>query len=89
VSEGCIRIECLTNGYTVSVDDPKIRKKNDERDNSKGPYTPWQDPERKFAFTTEAQVIAFVTKNLKKVMPAKKAQDYETSFDTAVAAEKD
>lgn len=89
MSEGCIRIECLTNGYTVSVDDPKIRKKNEERDSSKGVYPSYQDPERKFAFTTEAQVIAFVTKNLKKVMPAKKVADYETSFDTAVAAEKD
>ena len=35
MSEGCIRIECLSNGYTVSVDDPAIRKANDKRDSSK------------------------------------------------------
>jgi hypothetical protein len=87
MSEGCIRIEVLSNGYTVSVDDPMIRKSNDARDNSsmKGPYKPWVDPERKFAFTTEKQVVDFITKNLKKVIPAKKA-DYETSFDVAAAA---
>ncbi len=84
MSEGCIRIEVLSNGYTVCVDDPLIRKANDARVNSKGPYKPWVDPERKFAFTTEKQVTDFIMKNLKKVIPAKKS-DYETSFDIAAS----
>lgn len=80
----CIRIERLENGFTVEMDDPAIIKKNRERDNasSKGPYQPWVDPSRKFAFKDEKAVIAFITKNVKKIVPETKT-DFASSFDLA------
>lgn len=72
-----IRIERAQNGYVVCMDDPKIIAKNRK---SSGPYV---DPERQFVFEDEDDVVAFITKNLDKIMPDKK-DDYATSFDMAV-----
>jgi hypothetical protein len=72
-----IRIERAQNGFVVCMDDPAIIAKNRKSD---GPY---ETPERQFVFDDEAGVIAFITKNLDKIIPDKK-DDYETSFDTAV-----
>jgi hypothetical protein len=72
-----IRIERAQNGYVVCVDDPKIAAKNRKSD---GPYV---DPERQFVFDDESEVIAFITKNLDKIIPDKK-DDFASSFDAAV-----
>lgn len=81
--EGCIRIERMTNGFTVEMKDPAIVKANEKRDNNgKGPYIPYKDPYRKFVFGSEAEVLTFLKKNLKKAMPPK-GDDYESSFDMA------
>lgn len=72
-----IRIERAQNGFLVCMDDPAIVAKNQKSD---GPYT---DPERQFVFDDEAEVIAFITKNLDKIIPAKK-DDFASSFDAAV-----
>lgn len=72
-----IRIERAQNGFLVCMDDPAIVTKNQKSD---GPYT---DPERQFVFDDEAEVIAFITKNLDKIIPAKK-DDFASSFDAAV-----
>lgn len=84
MSVGYIRIEPLHNGYTVELDDPAIVKKNNARDNRKEgtPHTPYKDPSRKFTFKTDKEVLNFLTKNLKKIVPAK-TDDFETSFDLA------
>jgi hypothetical protein len=77
-----IRIERAQNGFVVCMDDPAIVAKNRKSD---GPYA---DPVRQFVFDDEAGVIAFITKNLNKIIPDKK-DDYATSFDTAVEESKD
>ena len=82
--DASIRIERMTNGFTVRMTDPAIVKANNKRDssNGKGPYIPYRSPEREFVFTTEAEVLAFIKKNLKKVMPSG-GDEFETSFDLA------
>lgn len=73
----CIRIERAQNGFCVYMDDPAIAKKNQK---SNGP---WADPEVEFVFDDEAEVIAFITKNLSKLMPDGKDK-FSSSFDAAV-----
>lgn len=83
----CVRIERMANGYSVCVKDPAIVKANQARDNSKGPYAPYRDPEREYIFKTVAEVNAFLTKNLDKALPAPAAADsFESAFDKAAAA---
>jgi hypothetical protein len=72
-----IRIERAQNGFVVCMDDPAIIAKNQK---STGSYL---DPQRQFVFDNEAGVVAFVTKNLAKIIPVKK-DDYASSFDAAV-----
>jgi hypothetical protein len=72
-----IRIERAQNGFVVCMFDPAIIAKNQKSD---GSYT---DPERQFVFDDEAEVIAFITKNLDKIIPTKK-DDFASSFDVAV-----
>jgi hypothetical protein len=79
---GCIRIERLENGFTVEMDDPAIVKANNKRDNSKGPYIPYRDPSRKFTFQDKKAVMAFITKNIDKIIPEPK-DDFTSSFNIA------
>jgi hypothetical protein len=83
----CVRIERLTNGYTVTVKDPAIIKANQKRDTSNGPYTPYKDPERQYIFKSVAEVNTFLTRNLDKALPAQVVEDsFDTAFDKAAAA---
>ena len=77
-----IRIERSQNGFVVCMDDPAIVAKNRK---SKGP---WSDPSRQFVFDDEDDLIAFITKNLDKIVPDKK-DDFDTSFDMAVKEDED
>lgn len=72
-----IIIERAQNGFVICMDDPAIVAKNQK---STGAY---KDPERQFVFDDEAGVVAFITKNLAKIIPKKK-DDYASSFDAAV-----
>ena len=72
-----IMIERAQNGFVVCMDDPAIVAKNQKSD---GAYV---DPQRQFVFDNEAGVVAFISKNLAKIIPAKK-DDYASSFDLAV-----
>jgi hypothetical protein len=77
-----IRIERAQNGFIVCMDDPAVVAKNRK---SNGPFL---NPEKQFVFDDEASAIAFITKNLDKIVPAK-GDDYATSFDAAVEEEND
>lgn len=83
----CVKIEKLANGFTVCIQDPAIIKFNKNRDNSKpgGKYIESKNPWKEFVFKDENEVIAFLKKNLKKAV-AGTDDDYESSFDMAVAA---
>jgi hypothetical protein len=71
-----IRIERAQNGFVVCMNDPVIVAKNRK---SKGVYV---NPEQQFVFDDEDDLIAFITKNLDKIIPEK--DEYATSFDMAV-----
>ena len=72
-----ITIERAQNGFVVCMDDPAIVAKNQKSD---GAYL---DPHRQFVFDDETGVVAFITKNLAKIIPVKK-DDFASSFDAAV-----
>lgn len=86
MGDSFVRIERFDNGFTVEIKDPAIVKANAKRDTSgtsKG-YTPYKDPWKTFVFKTDAEVIAFLNKNLKKaIADARTMGDYEGSFDLA------
>lgn len=88
-SDCCVKIEKMANGFTVCIQDPAIIKFNKERNkqNSKPntPYIESKDPWKEFVFKDETEVLAFLKKNLKKAVVGM-GDDYETSFDMAVAA---
>ncbi len=56
MSEGCVTIDRIANGYTVSFRDEKLAAKNRKS-------TTYVDPYRKHAFKDMAEVIAFLKKN--------------------------
>jgi hypothetical protein len=69
-----ITIRCSGNGYTVSVRDPELSKKN-----SKG--TEYVDPNIEYVFKTSDETAKFVAKALQHIQPA---QTYETAFQKAL-----
>lgn len=69
------------NGYSVSVTDPEIVKKNDSRKNGVGE---WKDPCIEYNFDTKSQVLVFVEKAFDIALPA--SGDYSTTFDAAAKA---
>lgn len=82
-----VTIERLANGYNITVKDPAIVAANEARDNSKGPYKAYRDPERCYTFGTIAQVNAWLTANLDKALPKDDPIDsFEATFDKASKA---
>ena len=79
--DSCVRIERATNGYVVSMKDPKIAAANLKRSNKSDFSTPWQEERREYVFTDLAAVTKFLTANLDKALPK---VDYDSSFDSAV-----
>jgi hypothetical protein len=73
MSEGCITIERIANGYTVSFRDEKLAAKNRKS-------TTYVDPYRKHAFNDMAEVIAFLKKNENDLLPP---DDYDSAFTRA------
>lgn len=63
MGEYVLKIEKLENGYEVEVKDAKIAAENDKPRKSGQAYS-WQDPWKAYAFSTNKEVIAFVTKHL-------------------------
>lgn len=86
MGETIIRVEKLQNGYSVSLDDPKVVKANRSRDTSvegskKGDYTPWRDPRVTYAFKDGAAAAKFIAENIDKIVPD--SDDFDCSFDKA------
>lgn len=77
MSDCVLRVDKLANGYTVEVCDPKIAASNR---NSKVPY---KNPWREYAFSSEKEVLAFITKVLPKLSAPK--DDMASCFDSACA----
>lgn len=77
-----VRIEKLTNGYEVEVCDPEVKKRNSKRDSVKGgPYAPYKDPWKSYAFKTAKEVTDFLAKTLDKLTPDE--DEFSTTFDKA------
>jgi len=77
-----LRVEKLANGYECEICDPDIMAANDK---PKAAYkSPWKD----YAFTTAAEVIAFITEHLDKLKPPPDADaEYSAAFDSATQEE--
>jgi len=63
MSETVLRVEKLENGYTVEVCDPALMSKNSK------PNKPYVSPWKEYAFTTDKEVLAFITKVLPTLNP--------------------
>ena len=76
---GCIRIERERGGFSVSVTDPEIQKRNDARNGKDydGP-SEWTGPNVEYPFETNEQVLTFLTKAIDIALPA---DDYSSAFD--------
>lgn len=81
----CCRIERLKNGYEIEMKDPEIVKANQKPRKGSEPYT-YRDPYVSYAFTKIEDVLTFLKKNLDKALPD---DEYDTSFDAAVASDDD
>lgn len=75
MSESCVSIDRLANGYIVSVRDPVLVKKNQKPGM-------WVDPCKKYSFDSLPKVLDFLKKNLDKALPE---ETYDSAFDTASA----
>ncbi len=74
------RVDKLENGYTVEVYDEKIRASN------KKPKTEWQDPWKTYAFSTAAEVMAYLTAHLDSLKPPPDAdEEFGDAFKQATA----
>lgn len=80
-----VRIGRMANGYSVRLDDPKIRAEN-AKPSTKGSIGSWKDPSREYVFKTCEEVLTFLEKSLDKALPN---DDYSSSFDSAVNAASD
>lgn len=75
-----VRIERLTNGYTVRMRDPAVVKANEARDFKSDKPAPWRDPNREYVFKTVDEVLKFLKGNLDKALPA---DSFSSAFDAA------
>lgn len=69
-------IERVANGYEVEVTDPELKAKNEGKS-----MLSYSSPTKDYVFKTVDEVLTFLTKNLDKALPA---DEYDSSFDTAV-----
>lgn len=74
-----IKIEALENGFEVECLDPKTAEENSK------PKSMYKNPYKSYAFSTAAEVIAFVTEKLSKIKPKSKMSDYDMAFKEASA----
>lgn len=84
-SGDCVaKIEKLENGYTVEVVDDEQRAINADPKSKK----PWKDPWKAYAFSTSAEVTAFLTSHLDKLKPPPDADsEYSSGFAQAIASD--
>ena len=84
MSDCILRVKKLANGYEVEIVDPKIVAENDK---PKGGY---KDPWVEYAFTTSAEVIAFITAHLESLKPEPdEEKQYGQEFARQAAAADD
>ena len=82
-----VRIERATNGYTISMRDPKIEAANRKRSLSDSKVdVPWVDPQRTYVFSDIDAVLTFIKANLDKALPK---DDYSSAFDMMADEEDD
>ena len=86
MAEYDVRIERLTNGYTIRLRDQKIVKANSARDFKSEKPTPYRDPNREYVFKSVDEVLKFLKGNLDKALPA---DDFSSAFDAACTADED
>ena len=77
-------LRSIANGFVVRVDDPEIRKANQD------PKQSYQDPSKEYSFTTAEKALAWIKANLKDLMvdADDDGDEFGTSFKRATAMEK-
>ncbi len=63
MGEYVLKIEKLENGYEVEVRDAEQAAKNN-KPSKKNEVTPYADPWKAYAFTTDKEVVAFIKRHL-------------------------
>lgn len=71
MSDTILRVEKLANGFEVEICDPAIVTQNEK------PKSNYKSPWVEYAFTTSAEVIAFITAHLESLKPE---PDSETQY---------
>ena len=84
MSDCVLKLEKCINGFEVEVYDPDIAASNRKPGKIE---KPWKDPWKSYAFSTEAEVIAFITKALPKLKGD--SDEEESIFDQFVNEEAD
>lgn len=75
MSGGCVTIDRIANGFTISYRDEGLAKKNRKS-------STYVDPYRKHAFKSWDEVTAFLKKNGDTLLPP---DDFDSAFDEASA----
>jgi len=80
--EDVLRVEKLENGYEVEICDPKIMAANQK------PKSSYESPWKGYAFTTAAEVVAFISEHLDSLKPPPDADtEYTEGFKQASTEE--
>lgn len=79
MSDCILRVEKLTNGYEVEIQDPKIVAENAK------PRSSWKDPWKGYAFKTAEETGAFISAVLDKLAPPDSGDEFAAAFNEAVA----
>lgn len=73
-----LRVEKLTNGYTVSICDPKVME------NNRKPKSEYEDPWKEYAMTSAEEVKTFIGLHLDSLKPPPGAdEEYAEAFKQA------
>lgn len=76
-----LKVEALENGFEVEVMDKKIAEKNEKLKGA------WQDPWKKYAFTTRSEVLKFITQRLES-LPKSADEEFTEAYREATMKDK-
>lgn len=82
MGEYVLKIEKLENGYEVEVRDEEQEKKNNAPSKKGGAPVEWKSPWKAYAFSTDKEVIAFITRRL-AALPKSEHDEFNDAAEAA------
>lgn len=76
-----LKVEALENGFEVEVMDKKTAEKNEKSNGV------WQNPWKKYAFTTRSEVLKFITQRLES-LPKSADEEFTEAYREATMKDK-